>query len=400
MRRTVLLALVAVVGLCSLVAVGSALVLTQSPTAVLTPVAPTQAALTACAPEVATERPASENGADCLEARLDAMASQDGLLAVEKTLDFPVPGPSFRIACHDATHALGKKYYTQYPNLSDAVKLELHSCEAGLLHGIFDAAALHGTTEENEKGAVAACETLSFTVYCSDGIGHLFWTSTQDFDRALAKCAWFTTQPTKQSCTEGILMRMLIPQAGVATRAYSIEELTEVCAGPWPADAEEARPACAAQIALGAVSADMMEPLGELAQNSLTEGAIQALEPALAKTDELCQTIPGDDLKLLCKLYVATTVHRRTNNSDLLFAYACLRLPADVLGNCLSNEPVGYVPAGTTLSSLVPQQVVNEAAAIIGIDPPLLTNMASRSLLDVMNSPSTPDGGTPQGPAV
>jgi hypothetical protein len=155
--------------------------------------------------------------------------------------------------CHDIMHSAadhGAKTPTQVLDLIR--KIDLPSCQGGLVHGLLDAFAKLSPSQEDFIALGAACSEYyknsgssndskvqsnmsMLYAYCTDGAGHAAWESTQDLRSAIDACNALNEAPGRASCAEGVLMQIFEPANG--TPVHSVEEsftiIPEMCA-TWP----------------------------------------------------------------------------------------------------------------------------------------------------------------------
>lgn len=149
--------------------------------------------------------------------------------------------PSLFNACHNIGHAAGQRAFEVDPDIEKLLLTQTNAtCQYALGHGILDGFAKAEPTDAEFAAAAQACTSLADLgtpafAFCSDGLGHAAWASTNDLASAVARCGMLGLEYSQAICSEGIIMQIYepagLPPARDINQAH--EDLPEMCA-TWP----------------------------------------------------------------------------------------------------------------------------------------------------------------------
>lgn len=314
-------------------------------------VTPTRAALTHC-----SQADDQERVIDCLNTLLGPYGQQHGLGALNTLMNTLPDDPELRTACHSAGHQLGHDQREHLHTITDIITLHLYACDAALTHGLLDAIAETGISPSQLDALAGACQKEPDTHWCSDGIGHLIWTTTTNFTASVSACERFTLDYPKRTCLEGVLMRMASPQEGTGTRTYTPDEITRMCAG----HDNTVQDACSRQLPFAMVYQTLRPLLGDTSSHaSLNAGQLGELETGLDKTDRLCQQLDRP-WAAECQQQVAGFLYQSQSGMERAAALACSHLERALWTSC-AIPPSRRVAGGPPM---ITQELIVELDAL------------------------------------
>ena len=140
--------------------------------------------------------------------------------------------------CHPAAHAAG---LNALRNLKDPVAaLEAVAgstvCDWGMGHGVLDSLSEQNPSTQTFVDVTAWCDKRvdDQRLYglCTDGLGHLAWGATKNFDESILLCELVGSPEGRKACGGGILMQVFAPAAHSASIPLNqaSERLPTLCA--------------------------------------------------------------------------------------------------------------------------------------------------------------------------
>lgn len=251
--------------------------------------------------------------------------------------------PKLSYVCHDIAHTVGRKSLPLIGSLDEALsQLTEQSCNNGLMHGFTDQLALEDPTEEQMKQAVTACETIlgDRVVDCADALGHLFWTTYPELDTAAVRCDWFSSSQAVQTCTTGVIMRMVSPQPETDTPTFTQDQIAALCPD-WPLQTMPAARGCALGIAYAVYaleSGNFQDQLLALRSDGMSEQALDEWVDILTPGRDLCLTVESRENAARCLTALGDNMAYDVPEPRVLAAW-CGSIPRYAQALCLTRQP-------------------------------------------------------------
>jgi hypothetical protein len=157
----------------------------------------------------------------CLyEVMLDAVEKGD-VMGMQQELQAQIQlTPDLYAACHTIGHKAGQRAFELSKNIVELLTTNQNgTCQYAIGHGVLDGFALSEPTDAEFQQAADACMSLqglnegaewAFRL-CSDGLGHVAWTSTLAYAPAAKRCGMLSIESSQEACAEGVIMQVYEP---------------------------------------------------------------------------------------------------------------------------------------------------------------------------------------------
>jgi hypothetical protein len=185
--------------------------------------------ISACIPDVEVRNGTTYDNAgarDCLVDVMSAAYRQNATAIFSEALQTAVDSDqALYDVCHNAAHDAGLLALKEIVNPVAALELVAQStvCDWGMGHGIMDSLSEQNPSNETFTAVTAWCDKRAddrrLYGLCTDGLGHLAWGATKDFDSSILLCETVKTFEGRKACGGGILMQVFAPAAHQATIA-------------------------------------------------------------------------------------------------------------------------------------------------------------------------------------